>query len=434
MTKLQLPAVIDSTGTVLEELTTALNVPRNILASDEEIQNAWVNLPRQLKRIPPDLRTDTLVKMCVAVSVGLFDSAINYVWNAAIVELRMKVKRFGLNVVGQVIGQNDFDENALNDLKDAKLVELCLKLNLITEEGYFFLDQCRDIRNNFSVAHPTIGKIDDTEVISYVNRCAKYALGNEVSHVGVDISAFVSAIKDRKFTKEQTEEWVGRLSSTHEAQRELLLGTLHGIYCDPASSEEARVNTLSIAIRLQDSFTPKIKSDLIDRHQDYLAKGERKRSKASTQFFEKLKFLGLLPESERHALISKACKRLLSVHQAFDNFYNEPPFAERLAQLTEQGAVPDSAKQLLVTSVITCAVGNAYGTSDAALPYYKTIIKNFSPAEIEIMLSLPSSKTIVGRRIKVHSNCEKAFKRLVSLIDRASVPTKSKKIYKEWTR
>ena len=86
MTKLQLPAVIDSTGTGLEELTTALNVPRNILASDEEIQNAWVNLPRQLKRIPPDLRTDTLVKMCVAVSVGLFDSAINYVWNAAIVE------------------------------------------------------------------------------------------------------------------------------------------------------------------------------------------------------------------------------------------------------------------------------------------------------------------------------------------------------------
>ena len=55
---------------------------------------------------------------------------------------------------------------------------LYLQLNLITEDGYFFLDQCRDIRNNFSAAHPTIGDIDNYEFISYVNRCAKYALGN----------------------------------------------------------------------------------------------------------------------------------------------------------------------------------------------------------------------------------------------------------------
>jgi hypothetical protein len=278
-----------------------------------------------------------------------------------------------------------------------------------------------------------VGKIDDNEFIAFVNRVAKYALGDERNPIGVDIQAFVAAIKGSKFTREQRDQWVQRLKNTHEAQRELLFGTLHGIYCDPASSEEARLNALSTASQFANDFTPKVKSALIDRHQDYLAKGDDKRHKASQQFFEKLALLALLSDSERHALISSACKKLYSVHQAFDNFYNEPPFAERLAQISSQGAMPDTAKQELVETVLTCAVGNQYGVSRAAYLYYASIIRNFTPAEIAFMLELPETRTVVGNRIRVHKRCKETFKRLVSLIDSASIPTKSKKAYKEWS-
>jgi len=133
---------------MLSALTTALGVERSILAADDQIQHAWETLPRLLSRIPPHLRSETLVRMCVAVGTGLFDSAINYAWNAAIIELRGKVRRFGLTVIPQVISKT-FDEAALLDLKDAELLVLCLKLNLISEDGFFLLDQCRDVRNNF---------------------------------------------------------------------------------------------------------------------------------------------------------------------------------------------------------------------------------------------------------------------------------------------
>jgi hypothetical protein len=288
VTDIKLPAVIDSTLPALAALTTALGVPREILASDEEIEAAWVGLPRVLKKIPPQRRTEELGRMCVAVAVGLFDGAINYVWNATILELREKVKAFGLTVVRQVTGNSIFDEEALVDLKDADLLDLCLKLNLITEDGFFFLDQCRDIRNNFSAAHPAVGKIDDSEFIAFVNRCAKYGLGDEKNPVGVDIQAFVTALKGSKFSQEQEGQWVQRLKDTHEAQRELLFGTLHGMYCNPVLSEETRLNAISISRYFADNFTPKIQSDLIDRHQDYLAKGDSKRHGASQQYFEKL--------------------------------------------------------------------------------------------------------------------------------------------------
>lgn len=429
-----LPAVMGNTLPVLDQLTDALGVPRDILASDTEIQTAWNNLPGVMNKIPPALRTEGLARMCVAVAAGLFDSAINYIWNTSIIELREKVKRFGLPVVEQLLSKQNFDEQALLDLKDADLLSLCLKLNLITEDGYFFLDQCRDIRNNFSAAHPVVGKIDDHEFIGFANRCAKYALGNEHNPVGVDISAFMAAVKGTKFSEEQKGQWVQRIQKTHEAQQYLLFGTLHGIYSDPASVEQSRVNALMIASAFAPHFTPKAKSDLINRHHDYIAKGDEKRHKASQQFFERLGMLSLLGEHEFHSLISNAAKRLLGVHQAMDNFYNEPPFAERLLQLTEQGAIPDTVKEELVTVVVTCATGNPFGVSRAAVPHYTKIIEGFSPSEVEIMLGLPNKKVLVGERIKAHQSCRNRFKGLVGLIDPSSVPTRSASAFTHWKK
>lgn len=432
MADVTLPAVVGSTLPVLDELTSSLGVPRDILASNDEIQTAWENLPGVMRKIPPALRTESLARMCVAVASGLFDSAINYIWNASIIELREKVRKFGLNVVEQITGKSNFDDQALLDLKDAELLSLCLKLNLITEDGFFFLDQCRDIRNNFSAAHPTVGKIDDHEFIAFANRCAKYALGDEHSHVGVDIQAFMAAVKGSKFSNEQKQQWVQRISQTHEAQQYLLFGSLHGIYCDPSSNEEARVNALMISAEFAPHFTPKAKSDLINRHHEYIAKGDEKRHRASQQFFEKLGMLSLLGEHEMHSMISAACQRMLSVHQAFDNFYNEPPFAERLLQLSSQGEVPDTVKDEFVNTVVTCAVGNPYGMSNAAMPYYLKMIQSFSPREVEIMLNLPKKKNIVGERIKRHPRCKNQFKEIVRMIDPSSVPTSVATTYNYW--
>lgn len=432
MSKVELPAVIEQTTPALLSITEALGVPRTLLASDDEIENAWESLPRLMKKIPPELRTEGLARMCVAVSTGLFDSAINYIWNSSVIELRDKVKRFGLNVVEQVTDRSNFDEKVLLEMKDAELLTLCLKLNLITEDGYFFLDQCRDIRNNFSAAHPVVGQIDDNEFLSFVNRCAKYALGNENNPVGVDLQGFMKALKVGRFEIEQRKQWVKRVKNTHEAQRNLLLITLHGVYCDPDSNEKSRLNALDICSAIQEEFTPKNKEDLIDKHSEYAAKGDDKRHKASQQFFEKLKLLALLDETEWHTLISSTCKKLVSVHKAFDNFYNEPPFAERLLELSQQGEIPDTVKNSFVEAIVMCAIGNQWGTSDSAYVSYKKMVEGFSPSEIQIMLQLPERKGTISQRIKSYNRCKDKFADLVAALDSGSVPTASKTQYKRW--
>jgi len=187
-----LPALPTTILPAITALTTSLGIPRTVLASDEEIQYAWRDLPRELRDVPVALRGELVARMCVAVSTGLFDGAMNYIWNAAILQLRTKVRNFGLPIVAQIT-QSDFEEKHLLELQDSRLLELCLKLNLVNEDGFFFLDQCRDVRNNFSAAHPTLGTVNDREFTTFLNRCVRYALADASSPKGVDIGAFISA-------------------------------------------------------------------------------------------------------------------------------------------------------------------------------------------------------------------------------------------------
>jgi len=428
-----LPALPDQMLPAILSLTKALGIPREVLATDEEIAYAWRDLPRELENIPKELRGELIARMCVAVSTGLFDGAINYIWNATILHLRQRVKDFGLPVVAQIL-QKDFEERQLVELQDSELIDLCLKLNLITEDGFFFLDQCRNTRNNFSAAHPTIGKINDREFTTFLNRCVRYALSAEASPRGVDVSAFISAIKGQRFTAGQCDVWVERLNATHDAQRQLLFGMTHGIYCDPATPEPARLNALDLFSKYKDRITTAIRSDIINRHSDYLAKGDTQRHVASQQFFEKLGLLNLLNESERHSMISSAVQRLWTVHLGMNNFYNEPPFADRLKSLSDQGPIPETAQEQFVHTVIGCYIGNGYGVCWAATGAYESMIQGFSPREVTIMIALARSNTIVGRRIQNDGSCRTRFVRALKLIDRASVPSGVLADYDKWTQ
>lgn len=429
-----LPALPSTVLPAITELTAALGIPREVLASQEEIEYAWRDLPRELREIPASLRGELIARMCVAVSTGLFDGAMNYIWNAAILQLRQKIRNFGLAVVAQ-IQQNDFEEKHLLELQDSRLLDLCLKLNIIDEDGFFFLDQCREVRNNFSAAHPTMGTVNDREFTTFLNRCVRYALADSSSPRGVDIGAFISAVKGPRFNDHQCQIWVQRLTETHDAQRQMLVNMVHGIYCDPATAEPARLNAIDICSNLSGAFTSTIKSDLINNHSDYVAKGLEDKHTASLQFFEKLGLLGLLNESEQHVVFSRAIDRLWNVHNGMNNFYNEPPFAERLLEITQQGAVPETIQDSFVQTVVCCRIGNGYGVSNAAVPYYDEMIKSFSPREVATLVRAAVDNTsTIGRRISNNGSCRKNLKTVLELIDAASVSNSVKADYDRLTR
>jgi hypothetical protein len=57
-----LPASPATMLPALADICKALSIPREVLASDDEISHAWQNLPRELNNIPSQLRDELLAR------------------------------------------------------------------------------------------------------------------------------------------------------------------------------------------------------------------------------------------------------------------------------------------------------------------------------------------------------------------------------------
>lgn len=283
-----LPSLPKNSESETQTLLNNFNLPRTVLASKDEITACWTQLSKHLINIPPKYRTEP----------SLFDAGINYIWNLGMICLRDKVKQFGYKAIKQIL-EKDLDDTKLSEMQDSMLLETCLKLNLISEEGFSVIEYCRDVRNNLSTAHPSLGLIDDAELIVFVSRCSKYIFNTEAL-VGVDTKSFIQSVKGDRFTNDQLDEWLRRINETHEAQRSSIIATLHGIYCDPTQGQESRLNAIDLCDGLYiDSMVAR---ELSDRHADYMTKGDESRLKASREFFEKLSILNLLKTEIRNIL------------------------------------------------------------------------------------------------------------------------------------
>ena len=426
-----LPTIASENNTFLDEITQTLRVPREIIASDREISKVWGELPEELSLIPREYLNPTLARMCIAVRTGLFDSALNYIWNTTVISLREKLKKFGLGIAASILNKN-ISENHLNEIQDADLLTYCLELNLISEDGYFFLNQCRDIRNNYSTAHP-VGSgamIDRHKLLSFLHDCIQYSFNDDTNLVGVDVKLFMDTIKNTPLDDEAIASWETQIKKTNTKQKQALIKTLYGIYCDKDVNEVGRKNSEKLLEKCKDILTSDILASILCQYQEYELSGKTEKIKASNILFEKLELLKYLPESKQCLIFSKAVDNLMMVHNSFNNFYNEPPFAERLFELSSQLAVPPSIQRKFVETVALCSVGNPYGVSQGAIIYYDEMIKNFSPLEIKLFFTnLADSNSYFSRLTKTHKFCNDRLKIILQIIDRENIPVEYQTLY-----
>lgn len=84
-----------------ESYLNQLNLPYNdIIAEERQRQIIAKNLPDLLGEIPNEKKVSAtyLSKFVAASAIGLFDAALNYVWNEVIINLRRKIVYYGLDV------------------------------------------------------------------------------------------------------------------------------------------------------------------------------------------------------------------------------------------------------------------------------------------------------------------------------------------------
>lgn len=355
------------------------------------------NLTSGMHSLPVDSRGDSLYlsKMVAAAASGLFDAALNYLWNETVAELRKRVARYDLNFFFDVAVKHqdkrkEFKtEDDLQLLQDYDLLSACLSIGLLSDIGYRKLNHIRDMRNHSSAAHPNHTEITGLELASYLRQCIDHVIVLELPHGTVEIGTLLTRIKAIAFTPEQAAKTSTFFAELPTPQVEALGKGLFGINLDKSSTPTARDNVRLLWPELWAQLGADAKYVFGTRIATFIANGDHESAEIAQEIFDLGEGSGaFLPDSVRVPELNDAIEAVRTAHRGWDNFMNETTPARRLENLIgEVGVIPEAVSHPLATTVVEAYLGNEYGVSRAAASSYEAIIRAFGRTEALIALA-----------------------------------------------
>ena len=356
----------------------------NIIATTEERSIVAMNLPTFLATLQTEEKREAryLAKFVGASAVGLFDAALNYVWNEVVLNLRKKASVYGIDLFfdAAVGGKNRAsykDESDLDGIKDVVLLDTCLKLELISDVVYRKLDHILTMRNEVAASHPNVESIGGFELLGWLQTCVKDVLQDRPSESAIRIRSLITNLKERTTvvddnTRDRFASELKNLSLPHVHN---LLITLFGVFVAPDTDQILRKNISTFAPFLWSHSEDKLKYRLGATVDGYRTNLDEARLKRGQEFLDVVDGKAFEALPARVVALQNLSSQLRDAHNGWDNFYNEPPIMrEILAYCKRSTDVPKQLLPSLVPVVLSCRLGRGLsyknGVSPAGIPLY----------------------------------------------------------------
>lgn len=408
-------------------MTTALILPERFKCL-EQVDNIVVGWENVKLAIRPECRNDVcLEKAKIALQVNLNDSAINYIWNLTIYDLYKKIEKYGIDYFSSAINWEGKPLKKVEDLqevKDYQVIDGAYALGIIPDEAQFFLQQCREIRNNFSAAHYPMGELDKFETMNFIKNCIKYVLTYDLPAPGIQIKDLVARLSQDKLNK--GEEITFIIENQSKRIHGAILHNLFGNFIKQDCNAILKYNIKLIAPKLWELVDEEVKSSIASKFTSLKdIKGQDEANEALA-FLKLVDGVSYIPEGYRDIIFAKHARLLIDAHFGMNNFYNEPGYARDLASLGYD--VPTSAIQVYVKAIILSFVGNCYGVSHNAQSYNADMITNLSQTGVRTLFRLLSKDGQVVRELCSMSPSGR-LKEMMLLIKEKTMLPEQKQLY-----
>lgn len=361
-----------------------------------------------------------LSKFLSAVTIGLFDTALNYLWNGTIQEIRKKVINYDVDYFYD-IATDERDQKKSNKTKDItklddmKLIQGSKDIGLISEFGFHNLNHIRYMRNCASAAHPNQNQITGWQLVFYLETCIKEVISRPLSDSVTEIKRLLGNIKKNQITPQEAEKIAAFF--IHLPQREVnnLASGFYGIYTDESTTDETRRNIFYLLPYLWERVDEDTRQLFGSKYGKYVANNEQPKGSLAKEFLEIVDGFAYYPDDIKAVDIEKSVKDLLSAHQDKSNLSTEPLFAHQLASLIgHTGKLPIKVRQTYVLGLVEVFLTNGSDVEQDAESYYIELINKFSQEEAIIAIF---SFTVENIAFQLRSPlCQNKYKELISLI------------------
>ena len=399
-----------------------LGLPTNqVLVPVNERTKVINNLPDVITLVSSEQRKDSiyLSKFIAACGAGLFDAALNFIWDETVLNLRKKVIRLDIEYFYDSVIT---DENRRNKLKDEddlakldewELVRGCHLTGILSDIGYKHLDYIRDMRNWASAAHPNQNDLTGFQLISWLETCIKEVIGREPEGYAIEVKRFLGNIRNNTLTPLDAQHINAGLEHLPSDIAKSLLRTLFGMYTAQNAAVQLKNNIRMVCAKVWVMAPEDSKYECGLKYATYAANGETDRKAAANEFLTTVCGLPYLPRDTLALEISEKVNNLYTAHVGFNNFHNEPSHAKMLnAYISNAGTIPEPIRRVYVKTVVMAKIGNGHGISDMATSYYDNMLSKFGELEIKEFVSLLSDREF-SSRISLTS-CRERYRSLVA--------------------
>lgn len=414
-----------------------LSLPtEDVLAPVEERRKVVHGLADALDILPLEAREKAyyLSKFTVAVAVGLFDGAVSYLWNETVRALRALVARTDLSyfflVAEQVNSRNRGlkTEEDLEAVQDHDVLEVCRRIGLLSDVNYRRLEHVNYMRNNASAAHPNDQDIDGHELLGWVSVCLRHAITAEPDASVVIVTRLLENVRTQIIPASDFQVIGREVGRLRQERVDDLLWALFGLYIDPRQTPDVKTNIKNIAPFVWQSSSEDRRYEIGARYGLFRKNADIPRKDAASDFLASVGGQNYRDEDSLAAELLDKLQALKGAHFGLDNFYNEYPHAQSLAEsLPTNGKVPRPARPFWVKVITLCYVGNGYGykrgVDERALPHYEKYVSYFGDDEVAEFLRLfadPEFSSTLDRS-RTDTRCREFANRLSDQTERAGL-------------
>lgn len=360
-----------------------------------------------------------LSKFISASMMGLFDSALNYLWNETIQNLRKKVVRFDISyfydtAIKDSKKREKFkSEEDLIKLEDWELVSGCEETGIITHLGYQHLDYIRDMRNHASAAHPNHNEITGLQLASWLETCIIEVIAKEPEGAVIEVKKLLKSLREESLSVNDVNPICAAMGELPEELLNSLMRTVFGMYTDIKLDANIRRNINLIAKPIFQLTSEDMRQEIGLKYSSLEINGEVQRKALAYSFLDIVQGFPYLPSDTLSLKLSDALDELLKAHNGWNNFHNETTPAKLVKSfIPDSGNIPNSVIKKYVKVLTICKIGNEYGTSNSAEEIYDDLIKKWANSEANILIKIIANDQQLISQLQF-SRCQDQLKRLL---------------------
>ncbi len=406
----------------LTEFLKLLKLPNdNILVDYRERKKVINNIPDIIDNIVEEKRASSyyISKLVAASGAGLFDAALNYLWDETISSLKRKISLFDFEYFQSTLPESTKKKvTTIDDLRlidDNDIVIGCSKIGILSDIGFKHIDYIRTMRNWVSAAHPNQAELTGLNICDWLETCIREVIGKEPSRPAIQTQQLLNNLRINVYSINDVESIKQALDTTPTEFIISLFTTIFGMFCEPEGKVEVKNNIRLIAKTIWKLLPEQQKKETGIKYATWSVNGDLPRKKLAREFLETVDGLSYLTEDELVVEMTESLHLLKNNHFNWNNFYNEPPFAKLIKKyIPDNGKVPDAIRREYVKTLFLCRIGNGYGVSSGAEPIYDQLIGKFTDNEIIVFLTLFSDIEVQSQL--QCSDCQKNLRAIISVL------------------